>query len=142
MRVVWTGNRNPSDRLGIAVLERFTPQCPYERRLSHRPGSSFGCRCSTPGLSRNRPSQVLELQMDDFRVRQFAIALSPRNYSGEIFSLNKMLRNSKRPELAVLAIFLIVSLGVWAVWMHRWNAQVARRDEMNALYAIASGGDR
>jgi len=53
-----------------------------------------------------------------------------------------MPRNSKRPELVVLAIFLIVSLGVWAVWMHRWNAQVARRDEMNALYAIASGGDR
>jgi hypothetical protein len=53
-----------------------------------------------------------------------------------------MLRNSKRPELAVLAIFLIVSLGAWAVWMHRWNAQAARRDEMNSLYAIASGGDR
>jgi len=52
-----------------------------------------------------------------------------------------MLRNSKRPELAVLAIFVIVSLGACAVWMHRWNAQAARRDEMNALYAIASGGD-
>ncbi len=48
----------------------------------------------------------------------------------------------KRPELVVLAIFLVVSMGAWAVWMHRWNAQAARRDEMYALYAIASGGDR
>jgi len=53
-----------------------------------------------------------------------------------------MLRNSKRPELAVLAIFLIVSLGAWAVWVQHWKAQVARRDEMYALYALASGGDR
>jgi len=63
------------------------------------------------------------------------------NSSRESLSRNKMLRKLKRPELAVLAIFLIVSLGAWAVWMHRWNTQAARRDEMNALYAIASGGD-
>jgi hypothetical protein len=57
----------------------------------------------------------------------------------------KMTRTShelKRTELVVLAIFLVVSLGAWAVWMHRWNAQAARTDEMYALYAIASGGDR
>jgi hypothetical protein len=48
----------------------------------------------------------------------------------------------KRTDLRVFAIFVLVSLGAWAVWMHRWQAQVARRDEMYALYATASGGDR
>jgi len=44
--------------------------------------------------------------------------------------------------MVVLAIFLVVSLGAWAVWMHRWNAEAYRRDEMYALYANASRGDR
>ena len=48
----------------------------------------------------------------------------------------------KRTDLLVFAIFVVVSLGVWAVWAHHWQAQVAQRDEMYALYAIAGGGDR
>jgi len=51
-------------------------------------------------------------------------------------------QKAKRPEVVALAIFVAVSLGAWAVWMHRWNAQADLRDQMNALYAIASGGDR
>jgi hypothetical protein len=51
-------------------------------------------------------------------------------------------QESKRLELVALAILIAVSLGAWAVWMHRWNARKTRSDEMNALYAIASGGDR
>jgi len=51
-------------------------------------------------------------------------------------------QKSKRPELVVLAIFIVVGLGAWAVWVHRWKAQAAQRDEMFALYATASGGDR
>src|SRR5207244_13058253 len=63
------------------------------------------------------------------------------NSSRESLSRNKMLRKLKRPELAVLAIFLIVSLTAWAVWTQRWNMQAARSDEMNALYALASRRD-
>ena len=51
-------------------------------------------------------------------------------------------RPLKRTDLRVFAIFVLVSLGVWAVWMHRRHAEVARRDEMYALYALAGGGDR
>ncbi len=51
-------------------------------------------------------------------------------------------QKAKRPEVVALAIFVAVSLGAWAVWMHRRNAQADLRDQMNALYAIASGGDR
>lgn len=52
------------------------------------------------------------------------------------------LRPLKRTDLRVFAIFVLVSLGACAVWVHRWRAQVARRDEMYALYALAGGGDR
>ena len=48
----------------------------------------------------------------------------------------------KRPEFVVLATLIVVSLVVWAVWAHRWRAQNAQREEMYALYAHASGGDR
>ena len=51
-------------------------------------------------------------------------------------------RSLKRTDLRVFVIFVLVSLGAWAVWMHRWRAQVARRDEMYALYALAAGGNR
>ncbi len=47
----------------------------------------------------------------------------------------------KRTEVIVFVIFVVVSLAAWAVWMIRWKAQVALRDELNALYAIAGGGD-
>jgi hypothetical protein len=51
-------------------------------------------------------------------------------------------QESKRPELVALAILLAVSLAASAVWLHRWSAQSARRDQLNALYATASHGDR
>lgn len=47
----------------------------------------------------------------------------------------------KRPELVVLAILVVISLGVWGVWAHRWQAKAAQREEMRALYAFGSGGD-
>jgi len=47
----------------------------------------------------------------------------------------------KRPELVVLAILVVISLVVSAVWAHRWQAHVAQSEEMRALYAFGSGGD-
>lgn len=47
----------------------------------------------------------------------------------------------KRPEAIVIAILILVALSVWGVCAHHWQAQVAQREEMSALYAFASGGD-
>lgn len=46
-----------------------------------------------------------------------------------------------RSHLIVFVCIVVVSLGVWALWMRRYQAQVATSDQMHALYALASGGD-
>jgi hypothetical protein len=46
-----------------------------------------------------------------------------------------------RTHLIVFVSIVVLSLGVWALWMRRYQVQVARRDEMHALYASGSGGD-
>lgn len=47
-----------------------------------------------------------------------------------------------RTHLIAFASIVVVLLGAWALWMRRHQVQVSKRDEMRALYGLASGGDR
>ena len=46
-----------------------------------------------------------------------------------------------RIHLIVFAIVVVLALVAWALWMHRWQARVARKNEMRRLYSLAIGGD-